>query len=90
MVMFGSSSEFIFDSGATCSCCSDLNMFKEIHWFDQNGSVQVADGRSIASLRIGSVGPLEGVYYVPDLKKNIISISDFGFERACNFVLRHF
>jgi hypothetical protein len=22
------------------------------------------------------------------LKKNIISISDFGFERACNFVSR--
>ena len=40
-------------------------------------SIELADGKVITAHAKGSIGILKDVYYVPDLKQNLISISSF-------------
>ena len=52
-------------------------MFDNLITLSKPITIEVADGNTIESNEQGSVGILQDVYYVPDLKQNLISISAF-------------
>ena len=66
---------FILDSGASISIINNLlyiNSFKPLHLPD---SITTAGGHKLAILGVGHIDGIGEVFYVPDSKRNLISIS---------------
>ena len=75
--MFQTSVRFILDSGCSSHMCADKTKFDTLNYLHRQVTIEVADGQHIYAEAVGTIGILEDVYYVPDLKKNLISISAF-------------
>jgi hypothetical protein len=85
ITFFSCSTRFILDSGCSKHMCASLTKFDEVNYLKTPIAVEVADGKHINALAVGSIGILEDVYYVPQLKRNLISIS--AFEKKGHSVL---
>ena len=57
--------------------CSSKLSFNDLTPLPTPVVIELADGNTIQSTEKGSIGILRDVYYVPDLKQNLISISAF-------------
>ena len=55
----------------------NLNLIRTLNYLDEKVAIEVADGQHIYAAAIGNIGILEGVYFVPKLKRNLMSISVF-------------
>ena len=75
--MFQTSVRFIMDSGCSSHMCADKFKFDTLNYLDEKVAIEVADGQHIYAEAIGNIGILEEVYYVPKLKRNLMSISVF-------------
>ena len=75
--MFQTSVRFILDSGCSSHMCADKTKFDTLNYLHRQVTIEVADGQHIYAEAVGTIGILKDVYYVPDLKKNLISISAF-------------
>jgi len=57
--------------------CKNLTKFDRLKYLSAPVAIEVADGQTIQAIASGSIGMLDHVYYVPELKRNLISISAF-------------
>ena len=57
--------------------CTSKLTFNELIQLDTPVVIELADGQSILAHERGTIGILKDVYYVPELKHNLISISAF-------------
>jgi hypothetical protein len=57
--------------------CASKTKFDFLKSLKSPVAIEVADGKLIYATAVGSIGILENVYYVPELKRNLISISAF-------------
>jgi hypothetical protein len=57
-------------------CASKLK-FDQLTYLKTPVAIEVADGKIIQATAVGTIGILEDVYYVPELQRNLISISAF-------------
>jgi hypothetical protein len=78
--MFAKSGDFIIDSGCTSHMCSNLDLFDEYQLSQDEDLVELADGSVVEITARGRVGPFSGVSYIPQLTKNLISVSQLDRE----------
>ena len=64
---------FIIDSGASISMCYQRNLFTNLSYV--HIPIKLGDGNVIYALGRGTVANLKDIYYVPDLKFNLLSVS---------------
>jgi len=57
--------------------CASKTKFDHLKYLETPVAIEVADGKYIEATAVGSIGILDDVYYVPQLKRNLISISAF-------------
>ena len=77
VTLFQNSVRFILDSGCTKHMCASRSKFDTFKVLPQPVSIEVADGNFIHAVAMGTIGLLTDVYYVPQLRRNLISISAF-------------
>ena len=75
--MFKISARFVLDSGCSSHMCTSKLTFNDLYPLSTPITIELADGNTIEAKEKGSIGILRDVYYVPDLKQNLISISAF-------------
>ena len=66
---------FILDSGATISIINNLLYIKSFKPLNLPDSITTAGGHKLAILGVGHIDGIGEVFYVPDSKRNLISIS---------------
>ena len=57
--------------------CASRSKFDTFNRLNSPVAIEVADGKHIHAVAVGSIGMLNNVYYVPQLRRNLISISSF-------------
>lgn len=77
MTLFRNSTRFVLDSGCTSHMCASRSKFDTFNRLNSPVQIEVADGKYIHAVAVGSIGMLNNVYYVPQLRRNLISISSF-------------
>jgi hypothetical protein len=65
---------FIIDSGTSRSMCFDINKFDEMEPLRDEIQIQVASGHVTTASGVGRIGMINNVLYVPELKKNLLSV----------------
>jgi hypothetical protein len=75
VVIFSKNESFIIDSGCSSHMCGNLDLFDTYTMLDQEVLVELANGLVTEVKARGRVGPFTEVYYVPELTKNLISVS---------------
>jgi hypothetical protein len=71
---------FIIDSGCSRPMCNDRRFFSQL--CDDNTPVKLADNNIIHTKGIGTIGNFSNIYFVPDLKYNLMSVTyltELGF-----------
>lgn len=63
----------VIDSGASKTLVNDINSFNILN--PDHTPINVADGNVIYTEGIGRIGCLDDIYFVPELKFNLISVS---------------
>ena len=57
--------------------CAHRSQFDTFTTLNNPIAIEVADGKVIHAIAVGDIGILKDVYYVPQLRRNLISISTF-------------
>jgi hypothetical protein len=79
---------FIIDSGCSRPMCNDRRFFSQL--CDDYTPVKLADNNIIYTKGIGTIGNFPNIYFVPDLKYNLMSVSylvelgfTVSFQKGC-------
>jgi hypothetical protein len=60
--------------------CFDINKFDEMELLKDEIQIQVASGHDTTASGVGRIGMLNYVLYVPELKKNLLSVQQLERE----------
>ena len=69
LTLFYNSTSFVLDSGRTSHMCASGSKFNRLNCPVE---IEVADGKYIHAVAVGSIGMLNNVYYVPQLRRKYI------------------
>ena len=83
--MFNNSTRFVLDSGCSSHMCASKTKFDFLKDLSTPVRIELADGKFIHATASGSIGILDDVYYVPQLMRNLISISAFD-RQGCGIL----
>jgi hypothetical protein len=70
----GESNNFIFDSGASINVCNNLSLINNFRSFSVPRALATAGGHCLAIVGAGTMEGIGEVFYVPQLRRNLISI----------------
>lgn len=65
----------VIDSGATRHCCNHLAMMNNIR--NTNTNIMVGNGNIIKATKVGDIGIIKDILYIPEIRRTLFSLSYF-------------